>query len=135
MESRGKAVGVFRVKLDLSDDVIIGGEKMRIADDIVCYSSAISTCVKEPNSLMALALLKKTDQCSMFKDQIVFNTTNSACEDSLFWTMVLHLQKQRQDTELRKNGCYYSPSIWASFSLERCTEAAQGGKRARWRRE
>ena len=63
MESRGKAVGVFRVKLDLSDEVIIGGEKMRIADDIVCYSSAISTCVKEPNSSMALAFLKKTDQC------------------------------------------------------------------------
>ena len=93
-------------KLDLSDEVIVGGEKMRIADDIVCYSTAISTCVKEPNSLMALAFLKKTDQCSMFKDQIVFKTTTSACDKSMSWIMVLHLLYQMQDTELRKNGCY-----------------------------
>ena len=53
MESRWKAYGVFMGKLDLPDEVIVGGEKMRIADDIVCYSIAISTFVNEPNSLMA----------------------------------------------------------------------------------
>ena len=114
MESRWKADGVFMGKLDLPDEVVVCGEKMRIADDIVCYSTAISTCVKEPNSLMALALLKKTDQCSMLKDQIVFNTTISACDESMFWTMVLQLLYQMQDTELRKNGCYYSVAITAS---------------------
>ena len=113
MESRWKADGVFMEKLDLPDEVIVGGEKMRIADDSVCYSIAISACVKEPNSLMALALFKKTDQCSMLKDQIVFNTTISACDKSMFWTMVLHLLYQMQDTELRKNGCNYSVAITA----------------------
>ena len=83
MESRWKADGVFMEKLDLPDEVTVGGEKMRIADDIVCYSTAISTCVKKPSSLISLALFKKTDQCSMFKDQIVFNTTISACDKSM----------------------------------------------------
>ena len=69
MESRWKADGVFLGKLDLSDEVMVGVGQMRIADDIVCYSTAISACVKEPNSLMALALLKKTDQCNMLKAQ------------------------------------------------------------------
>ena len=32
----------------------------------------------------------------------------------VFWTMVLHLLYQMQDTELRKNGCYYSVTIRAS---------------------
>ena len=113
MESRWKADGVFMVKLDLSDEVIVGGEKMRIADDIVRSSAAISTCVKEPKSLTAMALFKKTDQCSMFKDQIVFSTTISACDKSMFWT-VSHLLCQVQDTELRKNCCYYSVAITAS---------------------
>ena len=58
MASRRKADGVFMGKLDLSDEVIVGVEKMRNADDIVCYSAAISDCVKEPNSLMALTLFK-----------------------------------------------------------------------------
>ena len=75
-------------KLDLSDEVIVGVEKMRIADDIVCYSTAISDCVKEPNSLMALTLFKETGQCSLFKDQIVFISTISACGKGMFWTMV-----------------------------------------------
>ena len=69
MESRWKADGVFTVKLDLSDEVIVGVGQMRIADDLVCYSTAISACVKKPKSLMAQALFKKTDQCSMLKDQ------------------------------------------------------------------
>ena len=77
-------------KLDLSDEVSIGGEQMKIADGIVCYSIAISDCVKEPNSLMALTFFKKTDQCSMFKDQIVFKTTTSACNKSMSWIVVLH---------------------------------------------
>ena len=76
---------------DLSDEVIVGLERMRIVNDTVCHSTAISACVKEPNSLMALALFKKTVQCSMFKDQIVFNSTISACGKGLSWTMVLHL--------------------------------------------
>ena len=80
MESRWKADGVFLGKLDLSDEAIVGVGQMRIADDTVCYSTAISACAMEPNSLMALALLKKTDQCSMLKDQIVFNSTISACK-------------------------------------------------------
>ena len=80
MESRWKADGVFLGKLDLSDEVIVGVGQMRIADDIVCYSTAISACVKEPHSLMALAVLKKTDQFNMLKDQIVFIPTISACE-------------------------------------------------------
>ena len=101
------------VKLDLSDEVIVGGEKMRIADDIVCSSTAISTCVKEPKSLTAMALFKKTDQCSMFKDQIVFSTTISACDKSMFWT-VSHLLYQVQDRELCTNCCYYSVAITAS---------------------
>ena len=42
MVSRWKADGVFMGKLDLPDEVIVGGEEMRIADDIVCYSIAIS---------------------------------------------------------------------------------------------
>ena len=50
MESRWKAEGVFVVKLDLSDEVIVGVGQMRIAEDFVCYSSAINACVKEPNS-------------------------------------------------------------------------------------
>ena len=131
MESRWKADCVFMEKLDLLDEVIVGGEKMRIADDIVFYSIAISTCVKQPNSLMALALLKKTDQCSMLKDQIVFNTTISACDKSMFWTMVLHVLCQMQDTELRKNGCYYSVAVIASgraswnFALKRLMEAKE----------
>ena len=54
-------------KLELLDEVTVGGEKMRIADDIVWHSTAISTCVKEPNTLMALALFKKTEQCSMLQ--------------------------------------------------------------------
>ena len=87
---------------------------MRIADDIVWHSIAISTCVKEPNSLMALALFKKTEQCSMLKDQIVFNTTISACDKSMFWDMVSHLLYQMQDTELCKTGCDYSLAITAS---------------------
>ena len=53
MESRWKAGGVFMVKLDLLDEVIVGGEAMRIADGIVCCSS---DCVMELNSLMALTL-------------------------------------------------------------------------------
>ena len=72
-------------------EVSIGGEQMKIADGIVCYSIAISDCVKEPNSLMALTFFKKTDQCSMFKDQIVFKTTTSACNKSMSWIVVLHL--------------------------------------------
>ena len=48
MESQWKTDGVFMEKLDLPYEVIVGGGKMRIADDIVCYSTAISTCVKEP---------------------------------------------------------------------------------------
>ena len=79
MESRWKADGVFMGKLDLSDEVIVGVEQMRIADDLVCCSTAISACVKEPNSLMALTLFKRTDQCSMRKDQIEHNPTISAC--------------------------------------------------------
>ena len=114
VKSRWKADGVFMGKLDLSDEVILGVEQMRIADDMVRYSIAISGCVKEPNSLMALALVKKTDQCSMFKDQIVFKSTISACGKGMFWTMALHLLYQMQDTELRKNGCYYSVAITAS---------------------
>ena len=134
MESRWKADGVFMVKLDLSDEVIVGVEQMRIADDIVCYSTAISDCVKEPNSLMDLTLFKKTSQCSMFKDQIVFISMIIACGKGMFWTMVLHLLYQMQNTELRKNVCYQqrgNHSIWESFSLEHCTEAAQEGKRIR----
>ena len=73
MESRWKADGVFMGKLDLFYVAITGVEQMKIADNIVCYSTAISACVKEPNSLITLALLKKTDQCSMLKNQIVFN--------------------------------------------------------------
>ena len=49
MESRWKADDVFMGKLDLPDEVIVGGENMRIVDYIVCYSTAISTCVKEPD--------------------------------------------------------------------------------------
>ena len=60
MESRWKADGVFMGKLDLSDEVTVGVEQMRIADDIVCYSTAISDCVKELNSLMALTSRKQT---------------------------------------------------------------------------
>ena len=101
MESRWCEHG----KLDLSDEVI-GVGQMRMADDIVWYTIAISDCVKEPNSLMALALFKKTDQCSMFKDQIVFNPMISACGKGMSWTMVLLLLCQMQDTELRKNVCY-----------------------------
>ena len=101
-------------KLDLSDEVSIGGERVKIADGIVCYSTAISDCVKEPNSLMALTFFKKTDQCSMFKDQIVFKTTTSACDKSMSWIVVLHLLYQMQDTELCKNGCYSSVAIIAS---------------------
>ena len=71
-------------------------------------------CVKEQNSLMALTLFKKTDQCSMFKDQIVNNPTISACGKGMFWTTVLHLLYQMQDTELRRNGCYFSVAIMAS---------------------
>ena len=52
------------------DEVIVGVEQMRIADDIVCYSIAISDCAKEPHSLMALTLFKQTDQCSMFKTRL-----------------------------------------------------------------
>ena len=91
-------------KLDLLGEVFFGGEKMRIADGIVWHSIAISTCVKEPNSLMALALFKKTEQC-MLKDQIEFNTTISACDKSMFWDMVSNFLYQMQDTELRKTGC------------------------------
>ena len=114
MESRWKADGVFMGKLDLSDEGIVGVENMRIANDIVCHSTAISACVKEPNSLRALALLKKTDQCSMFKDLIVFISTISACGKGMFWTMILHLLYQMQNTELRKNVRYYSVAITAS---------------------
>ena len=32
----------------------------------------------------------------------------------MFWTMVLHLLYQMQNTELRKNVCYYSVAITAS---------------------
>ena len=106
--------GVFMGKLDLLDEVLVGGEKMRIAYDTVCHSTAISDCVKEPNSLMTVTLFKKTDQCSMFKEQTVFNTKISACDESMFWTMVLHLLYQMQDTEPRKNGCYFSVTIIAS---------------------
>ena len=84
MESRWKADGVFMMKQDLPDEVIVGVAQVRIADDIVCYSTAISDCVKGQNSLMALTLFKKTDQCSMFKDQIVLNTTTSACDEGMF---------------------------------------------------
>ena len=91
MESRWKADGVFMVKLDLSDEVIVGVEKIGIADDIACYSTAISDCVKEPNSLMALTLFKTTDRCNMLKDQIVFNPTISACERSMSRTLVVTL--------------------------------------------
>ena len=101
-------------KLDLSDEVIVGVGQMRIVEDIVCFSAAISACVKEPKSLMALAHLKKTDQCNMLKDQIVFNPTTSAREKSMSWTMVLHLLCQMQDTERRKNVCYCSVAITAS---------------------
>ena len=61
MESRWKADGVFMEKLDLPDEVTVGVAQMRIADDIVCYSTAISDCMKEQSSLMALTLFKKTD--------------------------------------------------------------------------
>ena len=87
---------------------------MRIADGIVWHSTAISICVKEPNSSMGLALFKKTEQCSMLKDQIVFNTTISACDKSMFWDTVSHLLYQMQDTELCKTGCDYSVAITAS---------------------
>ena len=50
----------------------------------------------------------------MLKDQIVFNSTISACGKGMFWTMVLHLLYQMQNTELRKNVCYYSMAITAS---------------------
>ena len=63
---------------------------------------------------MTLALFKKTNQCSMLKDQIVFNPMISACGKGMSWTMVLHLLYQMQDTALRKNGCYYSVAITAS---------------------
>ena len=124
MESRWKADGVFMGKLDLSDEVIVGVEKMRIANDTVCHSTAISDCVKEPNSLMALTLLKKTGQYSMFKDLIVFISTISACGKGMFWTMLLHLLYQMQNTELWKNYC----SVAITASGAQCTEAAQGGK-------
>ena len=114
MESRWKADGVFLGKLDLSDKAIVGVGQMRIAAEIVCYNTAISTCVKEPNSLMALALFKKTDQGSMRKDQIVLNPTISACERSMSWPMVLHLLCQMPDTELRKNVCHFNVVITAS---------------------
>ena len=131
MESRWKADGVFLGKLDLSDEAIVGMGQMRIADDVVCYSTAISGCVKEPNSLNALALLKKTDQCSMLKDQVVFNPTISACEKSMSWIMVLQLLCQMQDTELRKNVCYCRVAITASGKASHWNI----GKRVRWRRE
>ena len=38
---------MFMGKLDLLDEVIVGGEKMRSADDTVCYSTAMSDYVKE----------------------------------------------------------------------------------------
>ena len=101
-------------KLNLSDGVIFGAEPMRIADDIVCYSTAISACVKEPNSLMALTLFGKTDQCNMFKDQIVFNPTISACGKGMSWTMMLHLLCQMQNTELRRSVSYYRMAVTTS---------------------
>ena len=125
-------------KLDLSDEVIVGVEKMRIADDIVCYSTAISDCVKEPNSLMALTLFKGNrpvqpvqrpdcvhfnDQC-MWKRHVLDHGITFAVSDAKHRTAEECLSLQRGDH-----------SIWESFSLGHCTEAAQGGKRARWRRE
>ena len=138
MESRWKADDVFMGKLGLSDEVIVGVEKTRIADDIACCSAAVSDCVKEPNSLMALTLFKKTNQCSMFKDRIVFNPTISACGKSMSWTMVLHLLYQKQDTELQKNVCYYSVAITASGKASHWNIALKllkEEKRTRRRRE
>ena len=130
MESRWKADGVFMGKLDLSDEVI-GVGQMRIADEIVCYTSAISDCVKEPNSLMTLTLFNKTDQCSMFKDQIVFNPMISACGKGMSWTMMLYLLCQMQDTELRKNVCYCNVEITTMGKASRWNTALKLLKEAK----
>ena len=120
MESRWKADGVSLGKLNLSVEAIVGVEQMRIADDVVCCSIAISDCVKEPNSLMALAFLKKTDQCSMLKDQIVFNSTISACDKkhALDCGVTFAASDARHRTAeeclLLQRGDH---SIWESFSL------------------
>ena len=120
MESRWKAEGVFMEKLDVPDEVIVGVAQMRIPGDIVCYSVAISDCVKEPNSLMALALLKKTDQCSMFKDLIVFNPTISACgkrhalDHGITFAVSYARHRTAQEWLLLQRGDH---SIWESLSL------------------
>ena len=106
---------------------------MRIADDSVCYRIAISDCVKEPNSLMAVTPFKKTGQCSICKDQFMFISAISPCGKGMFWTVVLHFAvsdaKHRTVEEclLLQSGDH---SVWESFSLEHCTEAAQGGKKS-----
>ena len=50
----------------------------------------------------------------MFKDQILFISTISACGKGMFWTMVSHLLYQMQNTKLRKNVCYCRVAITAS---------------------
>ena len=128
MESRWKADGVFMGKLDLSDEVIVGVEKMRIADDIVCYSTAISACVEEQNSLMALALFKKNrpmqhaqrPDCVQSNDQCMWK---KACLGP--WGYICCVRCKT----------YSGMSVTTGWrSLEHCTEA-QGGKRVRWRRD
>ena len=113
MESRWKADGVFMGKLDLSDEVTVGVEQMRIADDIVCYSTAISDCVKELNSLMALTSRKQTSAACL-KTRLCSIQRSVHVIKACFGPMASHLLYQMQNTELRKNGCYYSVAITAS---------------------
>ena len=133
-------------KLDLSDEAIVDTTKGQLWQEVSMLfrdteqMRIAGACVKEPNSVMALALLKKTDQCSMLKDQTVFNSnsTISACDKKHVSdhgvTIAVSDARHRTAEEclLLQRGDH---SVWESLSLEHCTEAAQGGRRARWRRE
>ena len=62
---------MFMGKLDLPDEVIVGVEQMGIADDIVCYNTAISTCVKEPGTLQENRPVQHAQRpdCVQYNDQ------------------------------------------------------------------
>ena len=68
----GKQTVCSWVKLDLPDEVIVGVGQMRIADDIVCYSIAIS---QRPDCV------KSNDQC-MWKRHVLDHGVTLAVSDA-----------------------------------------------------
>ena len=120
--SRRKADGMFLGKLYLSHKKIVGVGQMRTTADIVCYSGVICACEKGENLGSSSVLSKKTNMCSIPRDQIVLNAKISASEKSMSWIMALQLLSQMQDTEVQLTTYHHCVEITVSGKASQAKE-------------